>query len=275
MLKRILVGLGGTPYTTVAVKRAAELAKAHGAHITGVTVLDLKALQKGVVKPHENSIPIESSVRQKIAVTRSRVEASINRFEEVCSHAGIAFTIQREVGNAFDLMISHARHHDLTIFGLRSLFDYGITREPQNALIRLVSQGVRPILAVSTQYRPIRRALVAYSGSMESATAMRRFIQMGLWPDLEIEVVHFSTDAINDEKMLQEAAAYCRAHGYKTATHRADQAAHWGVLEQARQLEADIIVMGNSVRNLMFRQILGSAVLATIQNADRPIFLAQ
>ena len=46
MIKRILLGLGGTPYTDVAIERAVELAKDHGARITGVTVVDIKRLKK-------------------------------------------------------------------------------------------------------------------------------------------------------------------------------------------------------------------------------------
>jgi len=37
MTKRILVGLGGTPFTAVAV----ELARAHNSRLTGVTVVEL------------------------------------------------------------------------------------------------------------------------------------------------------------------------------------------------------------------------------------------
>ena len=44
MIKRILLGLGGTPYTTVAIRRAVELAKRFEAEVTGVTVIDVKGL---------------------------------------------------------------------------------------------------------------------------------------------------------------------------------------------------------------------------------------
>ena len=35
MIKRILVGLAGTPYTDTAIRRAVELAKVHEAELTG------------------------------------------------------------------------------------------------------------------------------------------------------------------------------------------------------------------------------------------------
>jgi len=46
MIKRILLGLGGTQSTSVAVERAVKLAKQFEAEITGVTVVDFKRLAK-------------------------------------------------------------------------------------------------------------------------------------------------------------------------------------------------------------------------------------
>ena len=46
MIKRILVGLGGTEFTTVAIRRAVELAQIHQAQLTGVTVIDVERLKR-------------------------------------------------------------------------------------------------------------------------------------------------------------------------------------------------------------------------------------
>lgn len=275
MIKRLLVGIGGTPFTTVAVKRAAELAQAHAAHLTGVTVVDLKNLQKVGPVPLGGGAFAQRMTQRRIEVTKERIEEAVAAFEKICSDRGISFSVEHETGDPFDLMIAHARYHDLTIFGLRSLFDYGIAEEPKDALIRLVSQGVRPILAVSAEYRTIRKALVAYSGSMESAKAMRRFVQMRLWPDVQIDIVTFAGETEKGEALLLAAAEYCRAHGFETNTVLDNEDPDDGILSRARRSNADIIVMGNSVRSLMLRQVLGSTALSTIQNADRPIFLAQ
>jgi nucleotide-binding universal stress UspA family protein len=275
MVKRILVGLGGTPFTTVAVQRAVELARIHDAQLTGVTVVELNRLRKvGPVPPGAGAYAKRMADR-RVEVTRERIAEAVAAFEKACGNAGLSHSVEMETGDPFDLMISHSRYHDLTVFGLRSLFDYGIIPEPRDTLIRLLSQGVRPIVAVSTRYRPVRKALVAYSGSMESAKAMRRFVQMRLWPDVRLEIVHFAEDAAKGEALLDAAAAYCRAHGVETETLLAAEDPSRGILERAQQSEADIIVMGNSVRSVLFRRILGGAALTTIQNADRPLFLAQ
>ena len=38
MIKRVLVGLAGTPYTPVAIQQAITIAQANSAEVTGVTV---------------------------------------------------------------------------------------------------------------------------------------------------------------------------------------------------------------------------------------------
>ena len=275
MVKRILVGLGGTPFTKVAVKRAVELARLHEAQLTGVTIVDLNQLQKVGPVPLGGAAYAKNMAQRRIAVTQERVEEAVSNFETACGDAGIAFTVEKETGDPLDLMISHARYHDLTIFGLRSLFDYGLTNEPKDALIRLVSQGVRPILAVSPHYRTVAKALVAYSGSMEAAKAMRRFVQMRLWPDVSIEIVYFGSDAIKGRDLLAAASEYCRAHGHEAEVTFREEKPDSGILAHAQRSEADIVVMGNSIKSLIFRQIIGGTVLSTIQKADRPLFLAQ
>lgn len=46
MIKSILVGLGGTPFTDVTIERAIELAHDHGALITDITVVNAKRLKQ-------------------------------------------------------------------------------------------------------------------------------------------------------------------------------------------------------------------------------------
>jgi nucleotide-binding universal stress UspA family protein len=275
MIKKILLGLGGTPYTDVAIERAIELAHHHHAVITGVTVVDKKQLEKiGPVPP--GGILYAAKLREKrFTVTEERIENAIEKFTRKCKQSGIPKKIRRETGDPFETMIAHARYNDITIFGLKSLFDYGFILEPRDALIRLVSQGVRPIIAVSPQYRPIRSVLIAYSGSMGSAKAMRRYIQLKPWQNVSLRIVYFGKSDKNSVQLLEDASEYCRAHGFTAETEVVDKSASDHLIEYARKNDMDLIVMGNSLRNLFYRHLLGDTVLNAIQQSDRPLFLAQ
>ena len=43
----------------------------------------------------------------------------------------------------------------------------------------------------------------------------------------------------------------------------------------AKEIDADLIVMGNSVHKTLLKQLIGDTVLETIKSADRPLFLSQ
>ncbi len=277
MIKRILVGLGGTPYTPVAIQRAVGLARRFEAEITGVTVVDLKHLSKVGSVPVGGEYAADRLRRHRMAVTKERIEEAISKFQSACAENGIKYQVkQEERENPFDLMISLARYHDLMIFGMRSLFEYGISvEEPKNTLARLVSAGVRPIIAVSEKFRPIQKALIAYSGSMESAKTMKRFIQLSPWPDVKLKIVNFQRSEDKARQLLYDASEYCRAHGFAVETESNPGDPKDILLPMATMWQADMIVMGNSARSLILRRLFGETALHIIRNADRPLFLCQ
>lgn len=276
MIKRILVGLGGTPFTVAATATATELGERHNAQTTGVTVVDTSKLDKVGPVPAGGDAYAQRIREKKRQVTQEATEQAVEAFKKQCGdHQVVCRRIEYEKQDPFAAMISAARYHDLTIFGLRSIFDYGFTTDPDKAIIKLVTHGVRPILAVAETYRPVKKALIAYSGSMESAKAMRHFLHLNPWPGAALHIVHFKEGAEREPFLLNDAADFCQAHGFTVQTDLVEGYARQGLLDFARQTDSDLIVMGNSVQTALLRRFLGDTVLETIKNADRPLFLSQ
>jgi nucleotide-binding universal stress UspA family protein len=156
MIARILVGLGGTPFTPTAIRYAVELAQVHQAEVLGITVIDRSRL--GALTNASGAARDAVHELKRLDMTEKQQEQAIEDFESACAKAGLRYAVARESGDSFEKMISQARYYDLMIFGLRSLFEYDVLgSSPSDVLTRLVSRGVRPILAVSQEYRPIRR----------------------------------------------------------------------------------------------------------------------
>ena len=276
MIKRILVGLGGTPFTKVSTQCATELASLHQAQTTGVTVVDTSKLSKVGPVPAGAGIYAQRMREKKKQITQEGIEQAIAAFKSNCSNNKvICRRIEYEQKDPFTALIAEARYNDLTIFGLRSIFDYGFTTDPDKAIITLVTQGVRPILAVAEDYRPVKKALVAYSGSMESAKAIRHFLHLKPWPDVKLHIVHFKEGAENEPFLLKDAAEFCQAHGFDVRTDLVDGQARSDLLTFAHDVDADLIVMGNSVHKTLIKKLLGDTVLEAIKSADRPLFLSQ
>lgn len=274
MIKRILVALSGTPLTESAVQHALELAAVHGAHITGVTDIDLAKVANVGPVPMGAGAAASELVEHRLEITEQLVTEAIERFESACGNSDVPYNVVRETGNPFERLISLSRYHDLTVAGLRGLFEYGIFHNPDDVLIQLIAKGVRPILAVARDHRPIARVLVAYSGSMESAKALKRFVQMRLWPDISMKIVCFDKGPDTDQ-LLADSAGYARLHGYEPEVEHLDGSPIKGLLGQAGSWNADLIVMGSSSRARIVQHLLGDTALHAVRHAEIPLFLTQ
>lgn len=285
MIRSILVGLGGrgTPgscYTESATRTAVDLALRHEATLTGVTVVNTTQLSRVGAVPLGAGAAAAGLREHRVEETRDRVAAAVVEFENACDNVGLLHKVLREErSEPFDYLISQARYHDLTVIGLRGLFEYGVYGEahydPADMLVRLVQGGVRPIIASGPLYKPVERVLVAYSGSAQSAKAMRRFVQMRLWPDATVRIVAFGDDHERRQRHLTHAAGYFEAHGVEVERDYRTGDPRRGVIDAAHEWGADLIVMGNSHRTLLARKMLGDTVLETIRHSDVPLFLAQ
>jgi nucleotide-binding universal stress UspA family protein len=248
---------------------------ANDAEVTGVSILDRERLSDAGPVPLGGGQYAHELAEDRIKKAKARIEWAMQEFTAACDAVGVRHRVLREVGEPFSLMIAQARYHDLMIFGLRSLFEFDLVPDPHDALVRLVQAGVRPLIAVSKGFYPMKKVLIAYSGSMESAKAMKRFVQMRLWPEAKLRIVTFAQEANQAEQLVGEAAAYCRAHGFEPEVACVPESPKDHLLAYAAEWGADLTVVGNSAKNLLLRRIFGETALHAIRHSDHPLFLAQ
>jgi nucleotide-binding universal stress UspA family protein len=275
MIKRILLGLGGTPYTTAEVRHAIELAIQHQAELTAVTVCDLARISDVGPVPIGASAASASLINFRLEAAQNAIEEAIRVFEAECQRAGIHPRVIREAGNPFDELVSLWRYHDLTVLALQSLFEYGVVRDPKDMLLQLLHKGVRPIFAVAREYRPVRRVLIAYNGSMESAKAMKQFVQWPLFDDVEVRVVCFESSHEKAAPLIRDAQQYLQAHGVHADVDHQPGDAHDALLPYAEQWNADMIVLGATSRARIFRHVIGDVALRAITRSTIPLYITQ
>jgi len=276
MVKRILVALSGTSYTPIAVQCAVELAQRHNASVTGVTVVDLKSLSDVGPVPLGAHAAAHSLAEHRLAITQERIEEEIANFEKACDNANINYAVDHEDGDPFDLLLKLWRYHDLTIIGLRGLFEYGVVHQPDDMIVRVIHHGVRPIIAVSHEHHPIKRVLIAYNGSHESAMAMKRFAQAHLWADVTVKVACFGFEDEAALPLLTDATVYLRAHDYAPETESLPGYPTEGLLKHSREWQADLVVMGSTSRRRITKLLkIGETALEALIHADVPLFLSQ
>lgn len=275
MIKRILVGLCDVDHTVAATSRAVELARSHDAILTGVTLFDVEGLDPAEPMPIGAGALAKELGEARRQEAKEVIARATAHFEKCCEMANVPFQVIEETGDPLTALIYHSRYHDLMITGVRGLFEHGVIDEPTDELAHLVQEGVRPIVVVAKQDRPINSVLIAYSGSMQSAKTMRRFVQMRLWPEATLRIVTFSKNVAAGEERLEQAVLYCRAHGLEPKTECVQSPPMHELLPYAAEHRADLIVLGNSARNMLLRKILGETALHVMRNTDRALFLAQ
>jgi nucleotide-binding universal stress UspA family protein len=275
MMKRVLVGLGSLEYARSATSMAIELAQKHDLTLTGVTLYDVDRLDSTGPVPIGGGQLARELAESRLTSAQEIIRAAESHFTTECKQAGVEHRLLHETGNPLTTMISLTRYHDLVVCGQQSLFEHGVVDDPPDELAQLVQAGVRPLLAVTEHRRPIKRVLIAYSGSMESAKTMKLFLRSGLWPEAELRIVTFADDAAIGDERLAAAADYCRAHGFAPEVECVVDSPKNSLLPYAAQCQADLIVMGNSSKNMLLRKILGETALYAMRNAKVPLFLAQ
>jgi nucleotide-binding universal stress UspA family protein len=275
MIKSILVAVSGTPFSESAVRHAVELARQHGAEITGVTDIDLRRVASLGPVPIGAGEAAAELMEERLHLTQQHVEEAVRSFESACDGAGVRSTVVRETGTPFETLIGLWRYHDLTIAGLRGIFEYGVYHNPDDLLLRLIARGVRPIVAVARTYRPVKRVLVAYNGSMEAAKALKYFMQTRPWPEVTVKIVCFDRAKEDADTLLADAARYCALHGVEAQRQRLEGPVRDGLLEHAASWGADLVVMGSTSRARILQHLLGDTALHALRHAEIPLYLTQ
>lgn len=114
MLKRILVGLGGTDYTISAIRQAVALAQVHDAEVTGVSVLDETRLRWTGPVPLGGSHFAHRLAEERIERARERSDSVVEEFQTVCRESSVRRSAPLALldGSPPALMVSEPRIRD-------------------------------------------------------------------------------------------------------------------------------------------------------------------
>ena len=277
MIKRILVGLGTSRTAASVTEHAIDIAKPRAAELSGLAITDPVRLDWTGPRPIGVGVDVAAADlrRQRHERAAADIAAAGELFATRCRAAGVSHGLNEQTGDPFEIAADLVRYHDMCVFGLQGLFEHDVVPEPRDALERLVSDGVRPILAVAEEYRPIRRVLVAYSGSLESAKTFKHFVHSGLYAEAPVRIVHFGDDAVTASRRLEKSAAFFAAHGRSVETDHASGDVVKELIPYAEAWKADLIVAGNSAKNLLLRRIFGETALRLLRESQLPLYLAQ
>src|SRR3954451_7178868 len=89
----------------------------------------------------------------------------MRRLADAGAARGIQVARFEREGDPLEVLVKLHRYHDLLCLSLHGWFDDVVIPEPEDALLEVLAGGVRPILAIPEEPRPVDKVLIAYNGS--------------------------------------------------------------------------------------------------------------
>ena len=274
MIKKILVALDASSCANAVLNYSIELAHSHNARLTGVVVENTKALENVGPASIGAGFYAKQLREYQIAKTQKKISEIIAAFEAACQSANLTCDIKWEKGEPLKVMTACAQYHDLTITGLRGLFDYGVITESKKLLRHLVCSGVRPLIALSPQAVKTQRVLVVCDGSIESASAIQAFVRLQPWPRAVSRILCIEHSGSDSQQLLKDSSEYCQAHGLSVENAMVTCRSRERLFEHAMRWNADLIVTSQSPGNYGARHFFNHPMDRLIEDSPIPILVA-
>ncbi len=260
----------------VQVRLAAHLAKAFGAHLTGICSLTETAMLRSAVQNPFIRLEAEQ-VEGLIKEETAEASSAEKTFDAIAKEAGVAHTWLTGEGDDADLIIHASRVQDLAVVEQ--------AQDPSDLLwgpgVQIALSG-HPVLIVPRNWASPafgKRALVAWNGSAQASAAVRKAIPL-LQRAEHVTVLTGQSRAQYPAAMRMaplDLVAYLRHHGVTAdigESETPDDDAGAAILKAAAAEKADLIVMGAFGHSRFREWVLGGATRHVLERMDVPVFMA-
>jgi nucleotide-binding universal stress UspA family protein len=279
-LKDILVHLDATPRCTARLAVAAGLAARHGAHLTGLHVVDIPSANYfyGAAMPFVPANPEEivERMRAEASEAAAPIEAA---FRDRLRRDGIEGEWRLVEGNPPATVALHARYADLIVVGQPNSY---APQDGDAITVTTVMTAGRPVLAIpfAGDFTTIgERVLVAWNASREAARAINDALP------LLIGAKQVTILAINPQRGVgghgdvpaADIALHLARHGLRAeAAHTVAKDISDGeaLLSYAADIGADLIVAGAYGHSRARELVFGGVTRTLIAEMTAPVLLS-
>jgi len=272
-IKMILTLADGGNGTTATLQTALSVARRFGADLDVLHVRADVETMVPVIGEGMSGAMVEQMMSAMAQTVETRAAKARAAYQEVCATADVKAVWRESTGRETDIVASAGRLTDLIIIGRPD----AETETPLAATLdaALFDTG-RPVLVASPAAAASigARAIVAWNGSAQAARVVAAALPI-LRKAEQVTVV--TVGEISRSPAATDLVAYLGRHDVR-ATHEAIAADHAPVgatlLKHAKQIQADLLIMGAYGHSRLREMILGGATRDVLGVADLPLFMA-
>jgi nucleotide-binding universal stress UspA family protein len=273
---RIAVGLDGSPHAETALSHSLRIARATGALVRGIHVVDRSMLDGVIVADLSGSVGFQPFLNLSGELHDALVSAGgaiLAAFEDRAKEAGVAFEPVLREGNVSQILEEEAQMSDLAAVGSRganAAHRRDLVGRHADAMARRMPA---PLLVAPEEYRDFEQPLLAWDGSPKSRKALVLAAELAALFELPVRVVVASNDAEEGHALLAEAEEELRYRHVKVSSVlRADHPDDAIFAEIAAG--ADLVAMGAHGHGRVVELVLGSTTDRVLRAATVPVLLA-
>lgn len=247
----ILIPIGGNQESWDSLDQAILVAQREGAKLLGLHIVDSKE-----------------------KITGERVLAVQVRFDERCAQAGVNGKLVIEEGDINAKIRERAIMTDLIVLKVEHppLGGLSTLRSPFRDII---TKSSRPVLAVPGEAREVKRALLAYDGSLLAKEAL--FVAAYLAEMWGTELTVFT--ALQGTNLLAETQddvrRYLELHEVEAEYVLSEEDKRRALLRATQEHQVDLVIMGGYGNSVLREVMIGSTLDTMLRESAIPIFICR
>ena len=274
-ISSLLIATDGSVYADVATECGAWLAARLRARITVLYVIDARRLAGHFIRNISEileSFPSEGIADRVRDYYRKQGNEALKRAASICERYRVTCQTDLQTGNVVKIVADASVDADLLVIGARGEdeeFETGFLGSVAEKLVRKVN---RPVLLTHLQFREFRRALLAYDGSAAAREAMKMLARLAAALEMDVDAVQMVEEG-ESTTALKDVVTYFKNYPVRLSTHYLTGDSHAVIIEHAKEIGCDLMVMGAYDNRLADSLALGTTTDYLVRNSPVPVLV--
>lgn len=276
MIKRILAATDGSEASKRGLDYAMALAKALGARLSAIFVVDIKLLEGPFLRDLNATMgtaPVMNFQDTIATLLNERGQAALSAFKDACLAEGIEADTVLDTGVVHHSILEQAELADLLVLGRggeHSDWLEGLMGSTTEAVLRRAKLPV----AVAGCTRPVSDGVVlAYDGSPHASQALKVAVQLAADTGASLRLLLVGGEEL--QPAADEARRYLADHALEATLDFRDGDTAANIVEYAQDVGAGLLVMGAYGHSRVRELLIGSTTTHVVNHATCPVLLCR
>lgn len=243
MIRRILLPLDDSPSAQTATQYAIEMYHRHQAYITTMAIVDQPGIEHAMTSRGIGGSSFARAGREEML--REGEDKAFNllaQFGELCNQEGIPHLDREVLDGPVHAIIEGSHYVDMIVMGVASCQPFD--KEDPTETARMVARETScAVLTAPDHYRPIRKAVICFNGSVPSARVMQKYTYLHPFDVDELTLVAAGEGDTHLQDSLERAAQYLEAHGHNPSIELLPGSKH-DIPDYIHNTDTDLVVLG-------------------------------